>query len=147
MKIHQLSVFLENRPGTLRAPCKVLADAGVDLLSLTVADTAEFGILRLLVPDWQRAAQILQAAGFIVKVTEVGAIEVPQRPGGLLTVLEALDEAHQAIEYMYAFAGSAAAGRAVLVFRFADPDAAFAALAKHGINALAPAELFGRISD
>ena len=147
MKIHQLSLFLENRPGTLRAPCKALADAGVDLLSLTVADTAEFGILRLLVPDWQRAAQILRDAGFVVRVTEVSAIEVPQRPGGLLTVLAALDDAHQSIEYMYAFAGTAATGRAVLVFRFADPDAAIAELAKHGINALAPAELFGQLSD
>ena len=147
MKIHQLSLFLENRSGTLRAPCKVLANAGVDLLSLTVADTAEFGILRLLVPGWPRAAQILKDAGFVVKVTEVVAIEVPQRPGGLLTVLEALDDAHQAIEYMYAFAGAAAAGRAVLVFRFANPDAAIAALAQHGISAIAPAELFGQLSD
>ena len=146
MKIQQLNLFLENRPGTLRAPCKVLADAGIDLLSLTVADTEAFGILRLIVPDWRRAAQILTDAGFVVKVTEVVALEVPQRPGGLLAVLEALDGAHQAIEYMYAFAGTAAAGRAVLVFRFADPDAAIAALAHHGINAIAPAKLFGQSS-
>jgi hypothetical protein len=147
MKIHQLSLFLENRPGTLRQPCKVLADAGVDLLSLTLADTSEFGILRLLVADWEGAAQILRKAGFIVKITEVVAIEVPQRPGGLLAVLVALDDAHQSIEYMYAFAGPAAAGRAVLVFRFTDPDAAIAALAQYDINAIAPADLFGQRLD
>ncbi len=149
MKIHQLSLFIENRPGSLRPPCRALANAGIDLLSLTLADTEAFGILRLIVADWKRGQQVLAAAGFIVKVTEVVAIEVPQRPGGLLMVLDALDSAHQAIEYMYAFAGVTTGGRvngrAVLVFQFSDPDAAIAALAKRGINAIAPAELLGPI--
>ncbi len=148
MKIHQLSLFVENQPGTLCAPCRTLAAAGIDLLSLTVADTEAFGILRVIVPDWQRAQTVLQAAGFLVKVTEVVALEVAQRPGGLLAVLDALDAANQAIEYMYAFAhaggtGGDARSRAVLVFRFADPDAAIAALGRQGINAIAPADLFG----
>lgn len=145
MKIPQLSLFVENRPGSLRPPCKVLADAGIDLLSLTVADTEEFGILRMIVVDPDRARQVLTSAGFVVKVTEVLAIEVPQRPGGLLVILDALEAAGQAIEYMYAFAGVTyrrrVDGRAVLVFRFADPDAAVRALAKAGISAIAPAEL------
>lgn len=145
MKIQQLSVFVENRPGSLRPPCKALADAGIDLLSLTVADTEEFGILRLIVADPKKAERVLGAAGYIVKITEVVAIEVPQRPGGLLAVLDALDQARQAIEYMYAFAGMNANGgvngHAVLVFRFADPDAAISALAKQGMNALTASKL------
>lgn len=148
MKIQQLSLFVENRPGTLRRPCKLLADAGIDLLSLTVADTAEFGILRLIVADWQRAQQVLAAAGVMVKTTEVVAIQVPQKPGGLLAVLDGLEASNQSIEYMYAFAGMTGGGRinghAVLVFRFADPDAAIAALAQAGIAAIAPAELLQR---
>ncbi len=145
MKLHQLSLFLENRPGTIKLPCKVLADAGLNMLALTLADTQEFGILRLIVKDWQKAEQTLRAAGFIVKVTEVVAIDVPQKPGGLVNVLEVLDRAGQAIEYMYAFAGTAPEGHAALVFRFTDPDAAIDALAATGINAIAAAELFERM--
>lgn len=145
MKINQLSLFVENRPGALRRPCKILADAGIDLLSLTVADTEEFGILRLIVSDWQRAQQVLTAAGVMMKTTEVVAIQVPQKPGGLLVVLDAIDAAGQTIEYMYAFAGmcrgTQANGQAILVFRFAQPDAAIAALATAGIPAIAPADL------
>lgn len=145
MKIKQLSVFVENRPGALRRPCKVLADAGIDLFSLTIADTEEFGILRMLVSDSERAQQVLAAAGVMVKTTEVVAIEVPQKPGGLLTVLDALDADRQAIEYMYAFAGmcggAQVAGKAILVFRFTAPDAAIATLARAGIPVIAPAEL------
>lgn len=144
MKINQLSLFVENHPGALRAPCKALAEAGIDLLSLTIADTESFGILRIIVADWRRAMATLQAAGFIAKVTEVVAIEVDQRPGGLLAVLDALEGSSQGIEYMYAF-GPGTANRAVLVFRFADPDAAIASLARHGINAIAPAALLGPI--
>lgn len=146
MTLHQLSIFIENHPGALRLPCKVLADAGINMLALTLADTQEFGILRLIVKDWPRAEQTLRDAGFIVKVTEVVAIDVPQRPGGLLQVLDVLDRAKQAIEYMYAFAGAGLDGHAALVFRFADPDAAIAALTSSGINAIAPAELFDRLS-
>lgn len=147
MKIHQLSLFAENRRGALRRSCKVLADAGVDLLSLTVADTEEFGVVRLIVADWQRAQQVLTAAGIMVKPVEVVAIQVPQKPGGLLAVLDALDAANQSIEYMYAFVGQRGprvADHAVLIFKFADPDAAIAALASAGIPAIAPDELLQR---
>jgi len=144
MKLHQLSLFLENRPGTLKLPCKVLADAGINMLALTVADTQEFGILRIIVKDWQKAQTVLKDDGFVVKVTEVVAIDVPQKPGGL-DVLEVLDQAGQAIEYMYAFAGSKQGQHAALVFRFADPDAAIAALSRGGISAVAPAQLFERM--
>lgn len=146
MKLHQLSLFLENRPGTLRLPCKVLADAGINMMALTLADTQEFGILRVIVKDWQRAERALRDAGLLVKITQVVAIDVPQEPGGLLRVLEILDRAGQPIEYMYAFApGIEQAGHAALIFRFNDADAAIEALAAQGINAVAPAELFARL--
>ena len=80
MKIHQLSLFLENRKGQLRVPTKVLAHEGIDIKTLSLADTEQFGILRLIVDDWERAKAALEAAGCVVKVTEVVAIEVPDRP-------------------------------------------------------------------
>jgi hypothetical protein len=147
MKLHQLSLFLENQPGALKIPCEVLAHAGINLLALTLADTQEFGILRIIVKDWEKARKTLTDAGLLVKVTEVVAIDVPQEPGGLLRVLEILDRARQAIEYMYAFApGAEQGGHAALVFRFSDPDAAIKALSQSGISAVAAAELFERMN-
>jgi hypothetical protein len=135
MKIQQLSVFVENKPGHLAAPCLALAEAGVNLLTLSLADTRQFGILRLIVRDWQRAREVLTQAGFAVTVTEVLAIEVPDRPGGLAELLKVLEQAKINVEYMYAFTASLGA-RAVLVFRFEDPDAALATLTQAGINIL-----------
>ena len=83
MKIHQLSLFLENKPGHLVEPCRLLADAGINIRTLSVADTQQFGILRMIVSDWQKATAILKDAGCVVNVTEVLAVEVPDRPGGL----------------------------------------------------------------
>ena len=145
MKIHQLSLFLENQPGRLKAPCKVLADAGIDIVTLALADTQQFGILRLIVKDWQRARAVLEAAGSVVNVTEVLAIEVGDRPGGLLAVLDVLDRAGLDIEYMYAFTAGPRTRRATLVFRFEDPDAAIPVLAEHGVNVVGHADLFERV--
>jgi hypothetical protein len=147
MKLHQLSLFLENHPGALKIPCAVLAEAGINMLALTLADTQEFGILRIIVKDWEKAREALTDAGLLVKVTEVVAIDVPQQPGGLLSALETLERADQAIEYMYAFAPGVQHGvHAALVFRFTDPEAAIAALSQAGFNAVAPAELFERMN-
>jgi hypothetical protein len=146
MKLHQLSLFLENRAGTLVQPCDALAAAGINLLALTLADTAEFGILRLVVKDWSRAKSVLEGAGFLVTVTEVVALEVPHEPRGLARVLDVLNQAKQTIEYMYAFGGALNPHSAVLVFRFANTDQAIASLASKGINAIAPAELFDRLN-
>ncbi len=128
MKIHQLSLFLENRPGQLKVPCRALAQAGVDIITSTLADTAQFGIFRIIVKDWERAKKVLEEAGSVVKVTEVLAIEVPDKPGGLAGVLEAFDVAGLGIEYMYAFASGRRGERATCIFRFEDPDKAIAAL-------------------
>jgi hypothetical protein len=87
MKIHQLSLFLENRAGQLRHPVQLLAQAGIDIRTLMLADTQQFGILRIIVQDWQRAKQALEAGGVVVNVTEVVACEVADRPGGLDEIL------------------------------------------------------------
>jgi len=145
--IRQLSLFLENRPGQLRAPAKVLAEAGIDILTLSLADTQQFGILRLIVKEWARAKQALEAAGIVVNVTDVVAVDVPDRPGGLAQALEAFGKAGLGIEYMYAFAASSERGRrATLVFRVDEADAARAArlLEEQGLTVVSPDELFAR---
>jgi hypothetical protein len=135
MKIHQLSVFVENSPGHLRAPCQVLADAGISLATLSLADTKQYGILRLIIRDWQRAKSILDAAGFVTKVTEVLAIEVCDHPGGLADVLRVIERAKINVEYMYAFTEKRD-DKAVLVFRFEDTDAAIEALKDSDVNVI-----------
>lgn len=145
MKIRQLSLFLENRPGQLRVPAKVLGDAGIDILTLSLADTQQFGILRLVVKDWERAKQVLEAAGVVVNVTDVLAVDVPDRPGGLAGVLEAFEKAGLGIEYMYAFAAARERGQhATLVFRLDDPDRAAKLLASRGVRLVSSDELFAR---
>jgi hypothetical protein len=145
--IRQLSLFLENRPGQLRAPAKVLADAGIDILTASLADTQQFGILRLIVKDWEKAKRALEAAGIVVNVAEVLAVDVPDRPGGLAQALEAFGKAGLGVEYMYAFAASSERGRrATLVFRLDESDAARAArlLADEGVTLVSSEELFAR---
>jgi hypothetical protein len=141
MKTKQLSLFLENKPGHLNAICKALAQADINIATLSLADTQQFGILRLIVEKWQTAAEILERAGFVVNVTEVVAVEVDDKPGGLAAILETLDRNKLNIEYMYAFTGRRG-DKAVLVFRFDDPDAAVKRLAEAGINLLASVSLF-----
>ncbi|HET8732547.1 MAG TPA: amino acid-binding protein [Anaeromyxobacteraceae bacterium] len=144
MKIRQLSLFLENRPGQLRVPCKVLGDAGIDILTMSLADTQQFGILRLVVKDWQRARQVLEAAGQVVNVTDLLALDVPDRAGGLAEVLETFERTGLGVEYMYAFTLRERGRSATLLFRLEDPDAAAVKLQAAGV-ALVPAdELFRR---
>jgi hypothetical protein len=144
MKLNQLSVFLENRPGALTAPCRVLADAGINLITLSLADTREFGILRVIVRDWKQAKQTLEEKGSVVKVTEVVAVEVPDRPGGLAELLEVFDRAAINLEYMYAFTVKQG-DLSLLVFRFTDPDAAVRALREADVRVVDEVELFRRM--
>jgi hypothetical protein len=140
MKINQISLFAENKPGHISAPARLLAQEGIDIRALFLADSQHFGIVRMIVSDWQKAAALLEAHGFVVKVTEVLAVEVPDHPGGLADVLGALDGSGINIEYMYAFPNPRG-DQAILIFRFADPDAAIAQLQTAGINLLASDEL------
>jgi len=143
MKIHQLSVFLENKPGQLRAPCAALAEAGINIITLSLADTEQFGILRLIVEDWAKAKKVLEQARCVVKLTEVLALEVADKPGGMERILDLVDRAGLNIEYMYAFTEKRV-DKGVLVFRFADPDAALRVLQTEGINIISPVKLLNR---
>ncbi len=142
MKIHQLSVFIENKPGHLSSPIKALAEVGVNIATLSLADTQQFGILRLVVRDWEKAKRVLEDAGLVVSVTEVLAIEVPDRPGGLAGILAVVEVAGVNVEYMYAFAEHPGR-KAVLVFRFDNADRAIEALTGAGVNVLRSVEVYG----
>jgi len=143
VKLHQLSIFSENKPGHVTGPCRRLAEEGIDLLALSLADSQHFGIMRVIVSDWERARTLLEDSGVIVKVTEVLAVEVPDRPGGLADVLEAIDGSGINIEYMYAFP-FVRGQKAVLIFRFDKPDAAIKRLLEKDINILGPGVLEGK---
>jgi hypothetical protein len=145
MRIPQLSLFIENKPGHLLLPSKLLTDAGVNIVTLSLADTKRFGILRLIVDDPQRAQEVLEGAGLPVAVTEVLAINVADRPGGLFDLLKIFDQAEIVIEYMYAFT-CRLGNSAVLVFRFSDIDAAISALTRAGINPVTPINLYERVN-
>ena len=131
MKIRQISIFLENKPGQLSAICQTLADAGINIATLSLADTSDFGIVRMIVDDHEKAKRILTERGHVVNVREVVAVCVPDRPGGMAEVMSVLDAVGANIEYSYAFSFHKAE-KAVLVFRFTDNEKAAAALAEAG---------------
>lgn len=141
MKIKQLSVFLENKPGQLNIPCKALAKAGLNILTLSLADTHQFGILRLILEEPEKGKEALEAVGCVVNVTEVVAVTVPDRPGGLASILDIIEQAGINLEYMYAFTARKKA-QAILVFRFEDPQTAIDVLQKNGISIIDRVELF-----
>jgi len=146
MKLKQLSLFLENKPGALSAPVKILAGAKINILTLSIAEAQQYGILRLVVRDWESAKKLLEKNGLLVKVTDVLAIEVADHPGGLAEVLEVLEAAGINLEYMYAF--TLKRGRkGMLLFRFDDPDKAIAVLQEHKINVVGNAELLKRLEE
>jgi hypothetical protein len=143
MKLHQLSIFVENKPGALSAPCKLLAEHKINLETLSLADTKYFGVLRLLVKDWEKAKCLLESNGFTVKVTEVVAVEVDHLSGNLSQVLQVLDESALNVEYMYAFPAVKEKGKAALIFRFDEPDTAIEKLvANNKISILNHTDLF-----
>ena len=141
MKVEQISIFLENKSGRLAEATGILAAAGVNIRALSLADTAEFGILRLIVDQNDRAKQALKEGGFTVGKTEVVALEVPDRPGGLAQILRALDAAGINVEYMYAFV-QRSGDNAILIVRFDEPDGAIQALTQAGVRVLKGDELY-----
>ncbi len=143
MKLKQLSLFLENKPGALSTPVKLLAKAKINILTLSMAESRQYGILRLIVRDWEAAKALLEKNGVLVKTTDVLAIEVADRPGGLAAVVAALEKAGINVEYMYAFT-LRQESKALLVFRFDDPDKAIGVLQKNKINIVGSLELFKR---
>ena len=135
MRIRQISIVLENRPGQLSTICRDLADAGINIATLSLADTSDFGIVRMIVDDHEKAKDVLAEKGHVVNVREVIAVCVPDRPGGMAEVMQVLDKAGANIEYSYAFAFHKGE-KAVLVFRFTDNAKAEKALAEAGFVTL-----------
>ena len=140
MKVKQLSIFLENRAGRLSNVTKSLGDAGVNILALSLADTSDFGILRLIVNDVEKAEGVLKQNNFVCMINEVTAVEVEDKPGGLARILNLLVDKGINVEYMYAFS-EAHTGRAALIFRFDDPEKALGHLSSAGINVFTNADL------
>ena len=132
--IKQIAVFLENREGRGSQCCKVLKDAGVNLCSMSIADTKEFGILRLITDDNDKALSALKSAGFLSSIVELVGIEVPDKSGALADLLIALYEGGVNIEYMYSFAG--ANGHAQIGFKTGAPEKAVALLESAGAKVL-----------
>jgi hypothetical protein len=143
MKLQQLSLFLENRPGQLREPVEILGNAGIDLLTMSLADTAQFGILRFIVRKPEHARKVLEEAGLVARTTEVVAVEVDDRPGGLAAILRVIDDGGLGVEYMYDFGAASRAGKAAIVFRFEEPDRAVETLKAAGVKLFEAEELLG----
>jgi hypothetical protein len=141
MHVEQISIFIENKSGRLAEVAGVLGEAGVNIRALSLADTSDFGILRLIVNDCEKAKQILKEKGFTVSKTEVVAIEVPDRPGGLSDILHTLDRESINVEYMYAFV-ERCEENAVIIFRFDETEKAIEILLRQGFNVLEGERLY-----
>jgi len=140
--INQVSVFLQNEEGRLAALCRTLADANIDMMALTIAENKDYGLVRIICNDAEAAASVLEEHNFRAQVTQVSAIQVPNRPGGLADLLEKLEELDLNIEYGYCF--SFGDEYAVDVLKIHDPEAAIAAsdaLEAAGFKALQPEDL------
>jgi hypothetical protein len=141
MKVEQITIFLENKPGGLEKVTKILKDAPINIRTLAVADTSDFGIVRLIVNNVELATIVLKESGFTVSRTTVVAVEVPDRPGGLHSILEVLAKENINIAYMYAFVEKSGEN-AVMLFRFDKQDAAIDVLLKNGITVLPGEKLY-----
>lgn len=135
MRVEQIAVFLENKSGRLAEITRILAENEINIRALSVADTADFGILRLIVDKVDLAKEVLRGGGFTVGKTNVIAVEVPDRTGGLASVLKVVHEVGLNVEYMYAFVNKSGSN-AVLIFRFDEMDKAIEVLQGKGFTLL-----------
>ncbi|MFP4307898.1 MAG: ACT domain-containing protein [Desulfococcaceae bacterium] len=135
MRVEQISIFLENQSGRLAEVTGILAEAGVNIRALSLADTSDFGVLRLLVDDNEKAKNALKEKGFTVGKTNVVAVAVPDQPGGLHNILAGLGKGGINVEYMYAFVRQSGQN-AVMIFRFDNTDEALRVLGEAGISVL-----------
>ena len=140
MSIRQISVFLENRPGKLYELTGLLARHGIDMRALSIAEATDFGIARIIASDAQKCALALREGQFIAQFSDVLAFAVPDEPGGLHNLLGEFNAARVNIEYMYAFLGSEK-GRAYMIFRVTDTEAAEKALVARGLKSLSLEEI------
>lgn len=135
MRAEQISIFLENKAGRLAEVTSILAEADVNIRALAIADTSDFGVLRLIVNDNQRAVEALRNRGFTVGKTDVVAVEVEDRPGGLFRILDMLYKAEVNVEYMYAFV-TQSGSNAIMIFRFDNIDEAVKLLKKNNVTVI-----------
>ena len=138
--VYQISVFLENRAGQFAEITGILAQNGVDLRAISIAETEDYGILRMIVADAQKATSILMQHGYLMTMTPVQVVAVPDQPGGIAKVLAALAEGNIDIEYMYSLF-THIAGKAYIVFRVADAEQFTDLLSSHGITTCTGEEL------
>ncbi len=141
MKVEQISVFLENKPGSLEHATRVMRDASINIRTLSLAETVDFGILRLIVNDVEKANKVLKDAGFRVSKTVVVAVEVPDKPGGLHSIMEVLSKESINVEYLYAFVEKSGQN-AVIIFRFDAPEKAIEVLMKNKFTVVPGAQLY-----
>ena len=141
MIIKQLSVFLENKPGRLCAAIDVLAKEGINISALTLADTSEFGILRMIVDQPEKARQVLIDSGVVVRLSDVIAVAMDDAPGGAVGILHILSEAGLNVEYMYACVGKVT-GKALMIIRTDDAEAATGTLRRGGYGDINPADVY-----
>jgi hypothetical protein len=141
MHVQQISVFLENKAGRIAEVTSVLSEIGVNIRALAMADTSEFGVLRLLLDDNQKAEKALKNRGFTVGKTDVVAVEVEDKPGGLHHILSLLQNESINVEYMYAFVRQSGSN-AVMIFRFDQVDAAVKRLKEGGVKVIEGGELY-----
>ncbi len=140
MKVEQIAIFLENKSGRLSEITGVLANSNINIRSLSLADTADFGILRLIVDKVEEAEKVLKEGGFTVGRTHVVAVEVPDKVGGLASVLKVIETAEINVEYMYAFVNKSGEN-AVMIFRFEEIEEAIRILQDKGITILSGAQI------
>lgn len=141
MKVEQISVFLENKAGRLAEVARILSEASINIRALSLADTSDFGILRLIVNDNAKAKDALKQQGFTVGKTDVVAVEVEDRPGGLHKILDILNKAGVNVEYMYAFVQQSG-NNAVIIFRFDHLDEAVKVLQANGVTVIEGDKLY-----
>lgn len=140
MRAEQISIFLENKSGRLAEVTGILARAGVNIRALSLADTSDFGVLRIIVDNNETAKEALKESGFTVGKTNVVAVEVPDQPGGLHNILTLLGEGGINVEYMYAFVQQSGSN-AVMIFRFDNTDEALKLLQAKGVTVIEGARL------
>ena len=141
MSVKQISVFIENQPGKLAEATRYIADHGINLRAMSIADTKDFGILRVICDDPEIAGEKLREGGSITNITEVIAVGIKDAPGSLATILEIIAKAGVSVEYTYAFLGTRMAG-AFMIFRVDDNARAAAALEATGIRTVEQSEMF-----
>ena len=140
MNIHQITVFLENRSGQLAEITKLLAESGVDIRAISIAETADYGLARMIVDDSHKASAILLEHGDILSMTPVWAVEVPDRPAGLAELLAVLSNAQVDVEYMYSLF-THKDGCAYMVMKVSNEPKFLNALGQHNVKLMTPEEL------